>query len=261
MAIGQPTDAEDYYETLQVSPRADAEVIEAAYRVLARRFHPDLNPSPAATARMARLNAAWETLGDARRRSAYDRERRAAHTALQPQTVSTPAGTAPPAEGGRSAAPGTAGDAADRPRLRVEPAALRFGPLPRGARAAGFAAVLTEPPGIRVQTAVAEGAGWLAAGPPLLEGLEKEQIGVAVGTRRLAPGSYRGAVALRTSWETVLLPVELSVRRASPLFALRTFLREGPGEGGWRGGAGALLLSLLVLLIIVVGLGVLALGR
>ncbi|HLZ72836.1 MAG TPA: J domain-containing protein [Dehalococcoidia bacterium] len=248
MAELQPVQPEDYYEILQVSPRADAEVIEAAYRVLARRLHPDRNASPAATAAMARLNAAWETLGDALSRDAYDRQRRLAVPAVRPAVPSEPAA-------------GFAIEAGERPRLRVEPAMLRFGPLARGARTAGFATVVTEPPGIRVETAVAEGASWLAAGPPLLKGLEKEQIGVTLSTRRLAPGSYHGAVELRTSWETVRLPVELSVRRASPIVALRTLLREGPGEGGWRGGAGALLLSLLALVLIVVGLGVLALGR
>lgn len=241
---------EDYYETLQVSPRADAEVIEAAYRVLARRLHPDRNPSPAATAAMARLNAAWETLRDRERRSAYDAQRRAA------------LGTAAPvaAEAAPSIRAGGA-ETAGHPRLYVEPAGLRFGPLPRGGRSMAPAAVVTEPPGIRVETVVADSAAWLAVAPPLLEGLEKEQIGVAVNARRLAPGHYRGAVLLRTSWETVSLPVELSVRHASLFFAMRTLLTAGPGEGGWRGGAGALLLALTALLAIIVALGVLAVGR
>ncbi|HEY7295546.1 MAG TPA: J domain-containing protein [Dehalococcoidia bacterium] len=257
----QTFDDEDYYETLQVSPRADAEVIEAAYRVLARRYHPDRNRSPAATARMAQINAAWETLRDPRRRAGYDRARRIpAVRGRQAATAGAPGGASPvTAHSGESVA--TEEPADRRPRLRVEPPALRLGPLPRGARVEAPAAVVTEPPGIRVQVAVAEGAAWLTAGPPLLQGLEKEQIGLAARTRRLAPGVYRGAVALRTSWETVLLPVELSVRRASLLFALRALLREGPGEGGWRGGAGALLLSLIVLLAIAAGLTVLALGR
>ncbi|HZQ38317.1 MAG TPA: DnaJ domain-containing protein [Dehalococcoidia bacterium] len=249
--------AEDYYETLQVSPHADPEVIEAAYRVLARRVHPDRNPSPAATAAMARLNAAWETLRAPERRAAYDAQRQAALDG--PRAGGATSGMT------RTATAPTGGTAARErgggPRLYVEPAALQLGPLPRGGRGAIAAAVATEPPGIRVETAVAGGAGWLTVGPPLLEGLEKEQIGVAVNARGLAPGRYRGAVLLRTSWETVTLPVELSVRRASPLFAVRTLLTAGPGEGGWRGGAALLLLALTTLLAIVVALGVLALGR
>ncbi len=249
--------SEDLYDTLQVSPHADAEVIEAAYRVLARRYHPDRNPSPAATAAMARLNAAWETLRDPERRAAYDAQRRVAAGAVRSDDAA--AATARPA-----ASPGVGPaerEQASRPRLYVEPAALRLGPLPRGGRDAAAAAVATEPPGIRVETAVVGGARWLTVGPPVLEGLEKEQIGVAVNARGLAPGQYRGAVLLRTSWETVALPVELSVRRASPLFALRMLLTAGPGEGGWRGGAAALLLAVATLLAIIVALGVLALGR
>ncbi len=248
--------SEDLYETLQVSPHADAEVIEAAYRVLARRYHPDRNRSPAATAAMARINAAWETLRDPKRRAAYDVQHRAAPGAARADDA---AGVTQPvaAAGGGP----VAREQASRPRLYVEPAALRMGPLPRGGRGAAAAAVVTEPPGIRVETAVTSGARWLAVGPPVLEGLEKEQIGVVVNARGLAPGQYRGAVLLRTSWETVALPVELSVRRASPLFALRTLLTAGPGEGGWRGGAAALLLAIATLLAIIVALGVLALGR
>lgn len=250
-------EGEDHYETLQVSPRADAEVIEAAYRVLARRLHPDRNPSPTATAAMAQLNAAWETLRDPVRRAAYDARRLSQSGAAR--TVAAWGGGEGPPQPVRAGV--AVGDGPERPRLRVEPAALRFGPLPRGGRAAAFATVVTEPPGIRVETAVAEGAGWLGVSPSLLEGLEKEQIGVAVSARRLAPGRYRSAVMLRTSWETVALPVELSVRRASPLFVARTLLTAGPGEGGWRGGAGALVAALAVLLAIAVALGVLALGR
>jgi curved DNA-binding protein CbpA len=63
------SEASDHYRVLQVDARADVEVIQAAYRVLARRFHPDHSGDDAA---MKRLNAAWETLGDADRRKAYD---------------------------------------------------------------------------------------------------------------------------------------------------------------------------------------------
>ena len=52
----------DFYKTLQVDPAADPEVIEVAYRRLARKFHPDTNPAPDATARMAALNEAYAVL-------------------------------------------------------------------------------------------------------------------------------------------------------------------------------------------------------
>jgi len=62
----------DHYEVLQVNPRADAEVIRAAYRVLARKYHPDHGGDPAA---MIALNDAWDVLGDQSRRAAYDEAR------------------------------------------------------------------------------------------------------------------------------------------------------------------------------------------
>ena len=65
----------DYYEILQVSPKAGPEVIDAAYRRLARRYHPDVNPSEAADERMRELNQALEILLDPRKRADYDRRR------------------------------------------------------------------------------------------------------------------------------------------------------------------------------------------
>jgi len=59
----------DHYRTLQVDPSAELEVIQAAYRVLARRFHPDLAGDDST---MKRLNAAWEVLGNKKRRAEYD---------------------------------------------------------------------------------------------------------------------------------------------------------------------------------------------
>lgn len=62
----------DLYEILQVSPNADPEVIEAAYRRLARKHHPDISPSPESAQRMRALTHAYEVLRDPDRRAAYD---------------------------------------------------------------------------------------------------------------------------------------------------------------------------------------------
>jgi curved DNA-binding protein CbpA len=67
-------DLPDYYAILQVDPEAEPEVIEAAYRRLARKYHPDVNPAPDASQRMVELNAAYAVLGDPEKRAAYDRE-------------------------------------------------------------------------------------------------------------------------------------------------------------------------------------------
>lgn len=61
----------DYYKLLQVVPTADPDVIRAAYRSLARKYHPDLPGG--SLERMAALNDAWSTLRDPVARETYDR--------------------------------------------------------------------------------------------------------------------------------------------------------------------------------------------
>lgn len=65
----------DHYAVLQVAPTAEAAVIEAAYRQLARLTHPDLNEAPDAHTRTQALNEAYAVLRDPTRRAAYDAQR------------------------------------------------------------------------------------------------------------------------------------------------------------------------------------------
>jgi curved DNA-binding protein CbpA len=86
----------DPYEILQVDPRADVEVVKAAYRVLARRHHPDTGGDPA---RMAELNEAWAIVGDRLRRARFDagrRRARARDAAFEAMTRATAADTSDP---------------------------------------------------------------------------------------------------------------------------------------------------------------------
>jgi curved DNA-binding protein CbpA len=62
---------EDYYEILQVHPSAEPEVIKAAYGKLARKYHSDLNPNPAAEEKMKKINIAYEVLSDPEQRKRY----------------------------------------------------------------------------------------------------------------------------------------------------------------------------------------------
>jgi curved DNA-binding protein len=63
----------DYYKTLGVSKSATAKEIKAAYRKLARKYHPDVNPGDAtAEARFKEVNEAHEVLGDQEKRKRYD---------------------------------------------------------------------------------------------------------------------------------------------------------------------------------------------
>lgn len=51
----------DYYKILQVAPDASPEVIQMAYKALAKKYHPDLNPGQedAAQEKMKDVNEAW----------------------------------------------------------------------------------------------------------------------------------------------------------------------------------------------------------
>ena len=63
----------DHYAVLGVATTATRGQIRAAYRRLARELHPDTNTGdPKATRRFARISHAWEVLGDADLRRAYD---------------------------------------------------------------------------------------------------------------------------------------------------------------------------------------------
>jgi curved DNA-binding protein len=61
----------DYYEILQVSPRADGETIERVFRHLARRYHPDNHDSGNADC-FAALVEAHRVLSDPEQRATYD---------------------------------------------------------------------------------------------------------------------------------------------------------------------------------------------
>ena len=66
----------DAYKVLQVDSEAEDEVIQAAYRRLARKYHPDMAGGLEAASRMAAINAAWELIGEPDARAAYDLARR-----------------------------------------------------------------------------------------------------------------------------------------------------------------------------------------
>jgi protein-disulfide isomerase len=61
----------NYYTVLQVSPNAEQEVIEAAYKRLARKYHPDVYSGADGADRMRELNEAYEVLGDVGKRAEY----------------------------------------------------------------------------------------------------------------------------------------------------------------------------------------------
>jgi hypothetical protein len=86
----------DYYDVLQVSPHADADVVEKAYRVLMGKHHPDKGGD---TRHAQRLNEAHDVIGDPKKRADYNREwaRHRHWTAQPPRTSATGTAAAPQA--------------------------------------------------------------------------------------------------------------------------------------------------------------------
>ena len=66
----------DYYQILGISPDTETPDIKVAYRKLARKYHPDLNPEADAEAKFKEVAEAWEVLKDKDRRAEYDELRR-----------------------------------------------------------------------------------------------------------------------------------------------------------------------------------------
>ncbi|KAL3655475.1 hypothetical protein CASFOL_001261 [Castilleja foliolosa] len=64
--------AADYYSTLGVPKSASSKEIKAAYRKLARQFHPDVNKEPGATDKFKEISTAYEVLSDDKKRALYD---------------------------------------------------------------------------------------------------------------------------------------------------------------------------------------------
>lgn len=124
------TPKSDLYKTLQVDPEAEAEVIAVAYKRLASKYHPDVNPSPDSGRRMRDLNAAFEVLSDPDRRARYDVTR----------SRTSSRGRA------RSSEPSPASSGVGALSLVVTPRSLAFGRVRKGAN-----------PTMRLEVAVPEG--------------------------------------------------------------------------------------------------------
>ncbi len=93
--------AEDFdpYRVLEIDAEVSDDAVRAAYRRLARRFHPDLASEPDAAAKMAVVNRAWELIGEPKARARYDRDRRLGreNPGVEPPTPTPPPSPRPPA--------------------------------------------------------------------------------------------------------------------------------------------------------------------
>jgi hypothetical protein len=130
--------ATDYYQLLGVGPRATNEEIQAAYRRLAKAYHPDLNAGAAnAAERMARLNVAKSVLLDRDTRAIYDQLR--SLQPVQPRVVRD-------ANGGHASVRYAPYPSGPRPRHRVvSGAAARSVPRPGLDRGTGLLLLVAVP--------------------------------------------------------------------------------------------------------------------
>ena len=90
----------DPYAVLQIVPTADQEVVHAAFKALALKYHPDHDATRRASEKMAELNRAYALLRDVQGRAAHDRSRRVTIAG-----ISVAASTARPSSGGSPPAP------------------------------------------------------------------------------------------------------------------------------------------------------------
>lgn len=73
----------DYYQTLGLDRNASADDIKKAYRKMVRKYHPDVSKHKDADAKTKEINEAYEVLGDAEKRAAYDALGRSHHAGEQ----------------------------------------------------------------------------------------------------------------------------------------------------------------------------------
>lgn len=91
-----PEPAFDPYAVLQIVPSADQEVVHAAFKALALKYHPDHDTTRRAADKMAELNRAYAVLRDPARRTAYDRSRRTTIAGISVAATARPASATPP---------------------------------------------------------------------------------------------------------------------------------------------------------------------
>lgn len=88
--------APNHYEVLEVGRDASAEEIHRAYRRLARRYHPDVNPGPDARDRFDEASAAYAVLHDPELRARYDARDMGVQPVARPRAIRRPSFCASP---------------------------------------------------------------------------------------------------------------------------------------------------------------------
>lgn len=155
----------DYYEIIQVHHAAEPEVIQAAYRRLSLKYHPDVYHGADAQRRMALLNEAYAVLSDPQRRAAYDRGRAGGRPA--PVTHTSPS-------------------------LQVSPSEFNLGTV-RLSRARTLSLHLSNAGQGRLSGLVVAHVPWLQVTPAEFDG---NDLDVILRFKPSLPGEYRSASAV-----------------------------------------------------------------
>lgn len=220
----------DLYAELEVSERASAETIQAAFRSLQMRNHPD-RAGPGAADRSVRLNVAREWLTDDARRARYD-----AHLSQErrPPAAAGDAGSDADGEGqerdGRRVAPRPGLFGLARRHLRIDGRRL--------ARVWGTALALLGAVALAPGVAAAPWLGWAVAAAIVLA-----LLGLSLGWPGRDPAA--GPVARLAGW----LATALGRLLLGGLAAVGAAALLGPASGGWTEAAGTAELALPVLAV------------
>ncbi len=179
----------DYYHILGVHPKAEEEVIKAAYNGLAKKYHPDLNPSADAAERMKEINEAYEVLGDPARRADYE-EAYASHFGNEFST--------------------------DPPVLKVKPKTLNFGDLKAGETAEKRLVVENHGGPLKGSLNIDESQcrDWATvnARPLVDDSVFPLEVMVEIDTTDLSPGeTYRARILLQYLDEEIAIPVRVVI--------------------------------------------------
>ena len=203
----------DHYEILQVDPRAEPEVIEGAYRRLARKYHPDVNKDPMSAERMKEINAAYEVLSDPQKRVTYDQSRAARL---------------------RSA---SQGELSPGPILEVIPASLDFGSLQAG-QSNTLTLYLRNVGQGTLEAAVRKSCSWLRT-EISATGRNQTIVQITAETKRLAANQlHQTSIEVRSAGGSVSIPVRVWV--TGPVGTNR-------GAVLLRGGGTAIVLATIVI--------------
>ena len=134
----------DYYKTLGLSSAATREEIRRAYRILARRYHPDVNPGKATDEKFRQISEAYEVLSNPEQRRQYDGEREThdtftsafdkAHQAYRKQqaAVKRPSQPKPPPQ--QNPRPTPQPPPRPQPQSQPDPKIARVSPKPKPTR-------------------------------------------------------------------------------------------------------------------------------